>query len=396
MALPPLNIDLSAFAPPGEPLAPIELDIAPPEAPATLAPPASNPLADPGATAAAVPLVPQPGLAPAAPPSPQPTVSPAVQFAPEPTFSPAAPPASGSAIQPSADPASFPGVPATPELELATPPAEPAAPLASATASLGDEDEDDIELLRPPPKPFPRAQAGELGAALWDYAKSQRPPVKVALAALAAVAVTLVGLLLWAAFSPQVHPAYVAEATPLCTIQEQDCQGDKLVRGNRVDVFAEMGAFALVRDMLGRAGYVRMKALQQSAPPSVLGLPFVDCQRAAFDPNGTLCQERGNEQLELCNDACGKAVDEENCRGDCRKLHFECRAICGGQLKPAAPAAQAADEPQPAAEPAAEAAPEPAADAESSAPAADKPEPKAAPVKPEPKKKARRHKRRRR
>ncbi len=213
---------------------------------------------------------------------------------------------------------------------------------------------------RPLAQGFPREAVAAAGREVVAWAKGL-PVVRKALLGGGAALVVLLGVLgLMAGLSSEHTIAYVSEAQPLWVgplASEAYPQLKAVERGARVEVFAEAGDFALVRDALGRAGHVRRADLLDEAPAAAPGLPFADCARAPIESSIERCQSRAQGQFDSCRVTCAKEADEASCLEHCQSRFGDCMRVCEGEAEAeAAPPAKAAELPPaaPAPTPAAE------------------------------------------
>jgi hypothetical protein len=112
---------------------------------------------------------------------------------------------------------------------------------------------------------------------------------------------------------------------------EAYAQLEGLDQGQRVEVYDVLGEFALGRDQLGRAGYVRVWALKPKPPSPVPGQAFVDCRRAPIEDSIERCQGRAQEQFDGCRGEC-VGGSEAACLEHCQKRFAECMHTCEGEL----------------------------------------------------------------
>ncbi len=185
-----------------------------------------------------------------------------------------------------------------------------------------------------PPKEFPWEPLRAFLTGLRDFLKDW--PLSMKIAAVASLVLVLAGAVLLMVFLLQAPSklAFVSDRQPLWVgplAGETYTQLDAVERGQGVQVFDVVGEFAMVRDQLGRAGYVRVVALKPEAPPPVPGQPFVDCRRAPIEDSIERCQGRSQEQFEACRGACAGAA-EASCLDHCQKRFNECMRTCEGEL----------------------------------------------------------------
>lgn len=86
--------------------------------------------------------------------------------------------------------------------------------------------------------------------------------------------------------------------------------------------------YTLVRDALGRAGYVQSQTLTTTAPKIAAGQKFVACRQAPIDGDLAACQARASAQLDRCQEQCRDA----GCPRDCESRFSDCMAGCDTRL----------------------------------------------------------------
>ena len=167
-------------------------------------------------------------------------------------------------------------------------------------------------------------------------------------AVVAAGTLVLGAFLGWLVASPDAAPAaaetkYVAERSILWAGPAEDAgyRVGAIERGARVSVLDAASAFALVRDELGRVGYVKAGALGTSAPPNGGERMFVGCTRAPGEPDAEACRARAERRRDVCESRCAEA--EADCREACAERFQACIADgCGTPATEREPDAAAA------------------------------------------------------
>lgn len=149
----------------------------------------------------------------------------------------------------------------------------------------------------------------------------------LALAALVALTALITRLL--GPSSPE--PRFVTQTVEL---RSGPAEGDAyrsvatLAAGTPVTVYGASAEYALVRDALGRAGYIEGQALAVEPPQPKPDQAFAGCRQAPVDPDLTACQVRAGAQLERCKEGC----DSESCQRGCDNRFSECMAGCDTRL----------------------------------------------------------------
>lgn len=149
------------------------------------------------------------------------------------------------------------------------------------------------------------------------------------LALIAVVALTALITRLLGPSSPE--PRFVTQAVEL---RSGPAAGDAyrsvatLAVGTPVTVYGASAEYALVRDALGRAGYIEGQALAVEPPQPKPDQAFAGCRQAPVDPDLTACQVRAGAQLERCKDGC----DSTGCQRGCDNRFSDCMAGCDTRL----------------------------------------------------------------
>jgi hypothetical protein len=183
----------------------------------------------------------------------------------------------------------------------------------------------------PPPPPFPRQAVVTATRELVTWATGQRRPTQGLLALGVVVVIGGLAALVGWSFRANYDTAYVAERQVVSLGPGEGYRTlHTVTRGDELRVYEITAGFALVRDAMGRSGYLPHVTLAEDAPPAVAGLSFADCQRAPFEATGERCHERADAQLSSCNASCGKAAERMACLADCERQSSECKQQCDG------------------------------------------------------------------
>jgi hypothetical protein len=111
----------------------------------------------------------------------------------------------------------------------------------------------------------------------------------------------------------------------------------ELQRGESVLVFdsGRFAAFVLVRDFLGRVGYISSDALTQYRPLSRAGVAFVACRASSIERDAEPCRARAQAQFDSCREVCGDDADEAKCVEQCQRQLGVCIEGCEANVAPA-------------------------------------------------------------
>jgi hypothetical protein len=145
----------------------------------------------------------------------------------------------------------------------------------------------------------------------WYRAKALLPTAKGL--TLLTTGVALVGLVMAAALllRPRTYDAYMLSTQPLSSEASAESAAQPLAlleRGEKVTVFDAVGGYAMVRDALGRSGFVLRSFVGEDAPASFPELPFVGCRRSQADVDGRECAARAEQQRDSCRAVCDVAA----------------------------------------------------------------------------------------
>lgn len=158
--------------------------------------------------------------------------------------------------------------------------------------------------------------------------------LRVAVIALLALPWLLMLLTLIASVGEDIEVAFARDAAPIgAGAQAGDAYTalGTLEQGERVRVFAHEGDFVLVRDAMGRAGFVPAMSLSEQALPSPPERPFAECKRAPVEADVSRCQGRAQEQFDSCRNVCGASADETTCLTHCQTRFGDCMRTCEGE-----------------------------------------------------------------
>ena len=102
-----------------------------------------------------------------------------------------------------------------------------------------------------------------------------------------------------------------------------------LERGEPLEVLGNTDAMLLVRDPLGRVGYVDPDFVVSDAPPVHPDRPFSRCHLRPSEFDNTACYARAHEQRQRCGETCD-ADNNAACTDVCRQRFSECLSSCDG------------------------------------------------------------------
>lgn len=199
---------------------------------------------------------------------------------------------------------------------------------------------------------FPREAVKRAKDELLLWVRRAPPKTRYQIiAALATPPFLWIVFLAWA-FWPGYPTYYVTESQPLLVgpaAGEVYPALSPVDRGGRVELVDDVGEYSLVRDSLGRVGYVRARDLGSSAPQALPSQPFADCVRAPVPGATEICQRRAQDQFEDCRKVCRRA-DDASCADHCQKRFADCLGTCEQlepETPPPAPAVAATPRPEP-------------------------------------------------
>ncbi len=118
----------------------------------------------------------------------------------------------------------------------------------------------------------------------------------------------------------------------------------QLERGEHVMVYDRVGDYALVRDDMGRSGYVVDAQLVDDPPAVNPGQPLAGCWQSPLEESPERCQARAQRQFSSCRMSCGDGAGTEGaaCLDHCQERFTACLQGCDG-----APDVAAAPVPEP-------------------------------------------------
>jgi hypothetical protein len=88
--------------------------------------------------------------------------------------------------------------------------------------------------------------------------------------------------------------------------------------------------WTLVRDVMGRAGFVKATSLSDHRPVSLPGVRFAGCVQSPIEDRLEPCQTRAQAQLESCRSTCDGDADPTTCTDHCQKQFLSCVRGCEG------------------------------------------------------------------
>jgi hypothetical protein len=177
---------------------------------------------------------------------------------------------------------------------------------------------------------------------LVAYLRSAPLQARLLAGAIVVVPLALIVELMVAWLGSGRHVAFVSDAQALLSgplAGEAYPQLAPVERGGRVEVVERVGEYSLVKDSVGRVGYLRSHTLRRDPPPAVPSQAFADCSHAPVDHSLERCQGRAQEQFEACRSFCNTDAEDPSCLEHCQKRFADCLGTCeqaDGAVAPAA------------------------------------------------------------
>jgi len=184
---------------------------------------------------------------------------------------------------------------------------------------------------------FPLTQIWQFAGHSFDHVV--HGPVKVKLRAatiLLLVVAAIVVLAVWG-FSHRSTSAYIAMRQPL--LSGPGGAGYSIVaqleRGEQVTIVSVVGDYAMVRDTMGRGGYVAHAGLSSEPPPALPTEPFASCRQSPLEATIASCRERAQTQLASCRKSCQQdgGAAANMCADHCQQRFVDCLAGCETKLE---------------------------------------------------------------
>ncbi|MBN1961726.1 MAG: hypothetical protein JW841_12350 [Deltaproteobacteria bacterium] len=178
---------------------------------------------------------------------------------------------------------------------------------------------------------FPKDAWHQFTKELFSYLRSAPIKDKLIIGGIAAIPIIIFTILIILAFSSNKEVAYLTESQELFSgpmTGEVYQNLGSIEPGSRVEVVDSYGAYSLIIDSLGRAGYVLTRSLRIEAPPSLPSKPFADCSRSPTDKSVEHCQKRSQEQFEACREFCSSDAEDPYCSEHCQKRFSDCLLTC--------------------------------------------------------------------
>lgn len=119
---------------------------------------------------------------------------------------------------------------------------------------------------------------------------------------------------------PADHPAYL----PLGT----------LMQGAQVEILHRGGEFAVVRDFMGRVGYVPAWSVTAGTVEVAPDRPFADCVVGPLETGPDRCVQRAHAQSDTCRIGCDTRSESPACRAGCDAQLAQCLRHCRGEVSP--------------------------------------------------------------
>jgi hypothetical protein len=122
-------------------------------------------------------------------------------------------------------------------------------------------------------------------------------------------------------------------------------------RNEEVLVLERQNNYALVRDPVGRVGWVQDSYLSELVPPVGPDLEFTRCYRRINEDTAQPCQERAAFQSESCMAHCEELDNPTPCEVECQSHRTQCENSCALTLRGLRAAAQDDSTPDESSEP---------------------------------------------
>jgi len=215
---------------------------------------------------------------------------------------------------------------------------------------------------------FPTDALREYALAMRAYLLSQKVYIKAAAGAGALLVLILfVGILVFVFSGSDTHVGFADENQTLAAGPGTNGlypQVATIERGEEVTVFdsGEIGDFLMVRDLMGRAGFLPAQSVSGFRPAARSGVPFVGCRHSPIEETTEPCVERAHVQFDSCREICEQSgQDDMACLEQCQRQMLHCIERCegGAEDSPAVPEPEPVFD-DPGAEPTAAATPPPA------------------------------------
>jgi uncharacterized protein YgiM (DUF1202 family) len=110
-------------------------------------------------------------------------------------------------------------------------------------------------------------------------------------------------------------------------------------RGEEVLVFdsGSVGDFVLVRDLMGRAGFIHRQSITRHRPLARSGVPFVGCRQSPIEETAEPCVDRAQVQFGSCRQICEESGGEDMaCLEQCQRQMAHCIERCEGTAEESA------------------------------------------------------------
>ncbi len=202
--------------------------------------------------------------------------------------------------------------------------------------------------------PFPREALQAYGVAFWRWLRGKPWGLQLALWGLPLfVMVAGVALVVWSATGVDTQVGYLDERLALHAGPGDESIYPKvaqLERGDEVLVFAggDVGDYVMVRDVMGRAGFLPRAFVSPHRPASMPALPFAGCRQAPIERDPDRCRARAEAQLKSCRGICAADDNETACLEHCQRQFATCLRGCAGEATPPGPALRLEEPPPPA------------------------------------------------
>jgi hypothetical protein len=181
--------------------------------------------------------------------------------------------------------------------------------------------------------PFPRRAIEDWARTAWAVLKGQSLVVRILAGAAAGLTLLLFILLLVVILKPADRAAWVEADAVLWSGPGEDPPYGRigeLGRGEEVLLLEEgnHGEWVLVRDGLGRAGFLPAEIVTRYRPTVQAGVPFSGCLQSPLEEDNGDCRDRAEGQLEACLETCLLSGEEGTCNGHCQEQFTECMHVC--------------------------------------------------------------------
>jgi hypothetical protein len=184
---------------------------------------------------------------------------------------------------------------------------------------------------------FPVSEIRHFAVQSYNHVAAGSLKVKIRAAAVIIILLSVVASIVIWFTSERNFKAYVVTRSPLLSGPGTTGFGvvAQLGRGEQVTIVGKSGEFAMVRDIMGRGGYVAKSGLSSEPAPVLPTEPFASCRQSPLELSIAPCRERAQVQLGSCRQGCqqegGAAVN--SCVDHCQQRFGECLGGCEIKLE---------------------------------------------------------------